>query len=169
MAANQLQIELAPRVVAPAHPKWEELHDVHHIRHGASGPMEAPGAKPSADGCRRVDGPAKITGAAKYAVEQQLRRPRLAVWSKARSQPEGARIDTTQPRPAPGVLQVLTVHHHHLRTRGVTCSARRRRTMPYARCARHLHILPSRASMSPPSWRKLESCCRRRCPGQGQL
>ncbi len=70
--ANHYKIELAPRVVARAILKTGShgmtVHDL-RTRHGdaSDGSADQVGGRLS-----RVDGPAKITGAAKYAVEQQL-------------------------------------------------------------------------------------------------
>ncbi|QPC91981.1 xanthine dehydrogenase family protein molybdopterin-binding subunit [Mesorhizobium sp. INR15] len=79
---------------------------VHITRHGdaSDGGAEAVGGRLS-----RVDGPAKITGAAKYAVEQQLEG--LAYAALVESTVAAGRvrsIDTTDAQAAPGVLLVLT-------------------------------------------------------------
>jgi xanthine dehydrogenase YagR molybdenum-binding subunit len=80
---------------------------VHEIRHGDA----SDGARLEAVGGRlsRVDGPAKITGAAKYAFEQQLEGLVHAVMVEATIAAGKVRsIDTTQAEAAPGVLMVLT-------------------------------------------------------------
>ena len=57
----------------------------------------------------RVDGPAKITGAAKYAVEQQLDGLAYAVLVESTIASGKVRaIDTAAAEAAPGVLKVLT-------------------------------------------------------------
>ncbi|MDX8456999.1 xanthine dehydrogenase family protein molybdopterin-binding subunit [Mesorhizobium sp. VK9D] len=79
---------------------------VHDMKHAASDSarLEAVGGRLS-----RVDGPAKITGAAKYAFEQQLDGLTHAVLVGA-TIPAGkvTAIDTRAAETAPGVLAVLT-------------------------------------------------------------
>lgn len=80
---------------------------VHNIRHGDA----SDGAFAEAVGGRlsRVDGPAKITGAAKYAIEQQLEGLAYAVLVGSTIASGKVRaIDTKAAEAAPGVLQVLT-------------------------------------------------------------
>ena len=73
---------------------------VHNIRHGDA----SDGAFAEA-----VDGPAKISGAAKYAVEQQLEGLAYAVLVESTIASGKVRaIDTKAAEAAPGVLQVLT-------------------------------------------------------------
>ena len=85
---------------------------VHNIRVGESKRGDASdGALAEAVGGRlsRVDGPAKITGAAKYAVEQQLEGLAYAVLVESTIASGKVRaIDTAQAEAAPGVLKVLT-------------------------------------------------------------
>lgn len=79
---------------------------VHNIRHGdaSDGGGDAVGGRLS-----RVDGPAKITGAAKYAVEQQLEGLVYAVLVESTIASGKVRsIDTKAAEAGPGVLKVLT-------------------------------------------------------------
>ena len=80
---------------------------VHNIRHGDASDgvlAEAVGGRLS-----RVDGPAKITGAARYAVEQQLEGLAYAVLVESTIASGKVRaIDTAAAEAAPGVLKVLT-------------------------------------------------------------
>ncbi|TGT74637.1 xanthine dehydrogenase family protein molybdopterin-binding subunit [bacterium M00.F.Ca.ET.159.01.1.1] len=79
---------------------------VHDMKHAASDSarLEAVGGRLS-----RVDGPAKITGAAKYAFEQQLERLAHAVLVGATiAAGKVSAIDTRAAETAPGVLAVLT-------------------------------------------------------------
>jgi len=79
---------------------------VHNMRHGdaSDGGADAVGGRLS-----RVDGPAKITGAAKYAVEQQLEGLAYAVLIESTIASGKVRsIDTKAAEAAPGVLKVLT-------------------------------------------------------------
>ncbi|WP_192257385.1 xanthine dehydrogenase family protein molybdopterin-binding subunit [Mesorhizobium silamurunense] len=79
---------------------------VHDMKHAASDSarLEAVGGRLS-----RVDGPAKITGAAKYAFEQQLEGLTHAVLVSATiAAGKVAAIDTRAAETAPGVLAVLT-------------------------------------------------------------
>ncbi|MBZ9848814.1 xanthine dehydrogenase family protein molybdopterin-binding subunit [Mesorhizobium sp. CA14] len=79
---------------------------VHDIKHAASDSarLEAVGGRLS-----RVDGPAKITGAAHYAVEQQLEGLTHAVLVGATiAAGKVTAIDTRAAETAPGVLAVLT-------------------------------------------------------------
>ncbi|TGP49143.1 xanthine dehydrogenase family protein molybdopterin-binding subunit [bacterium M00.F.Ca.ET.230.01.1.1] len=79
---------------------------VHDMKHAASDSarLEAVGGRLS-----RVDGPAKITGAAKYAFEQQLERLAHAVLVGATiAAGKVTAIDTRAAETAPGVLAVLT-------------------------------------------------------------
>jgi xanthine dehydrogenase YagR molybdenum-binding subunit len=79
---------------------------VHDMKHAASDSarLEAVGGRLS-----RVDGPAKITGAAKYAFEQQLEGLTHAVMVSATiAAGKVAAIDTRAAETAPGVLAVLT-------------------------------------------------------------
>ena len=68
--------------------------------------MNAISAQPTS----RVDGRAKVTGAAKYAGESQRRRPRLRLRRRRRTIAKGriARIDTSEALRVEGVLDVLT-------------------------------------------------------------
>ncbi|MDG4895068.1 xanthine dehydrogenase family protein molybdopterin-binding subunit [Mesorhizobium sp. WSM4976] len=79
---------------------------VHDMKHAASDSarLEAVGGRLS-----RVDGPAKITGAAKYAFEQQLEGLTHAVLVGATiAAGKVSAIDTRAAETAPGVLAVLT-------------------------------------------------------------
>lgn len=79
---------------------------VHNMRHGdaSDGGADAIGGRLS-----RVDGPAKITGAAKYAVEQQLEGLVHAVLVESTIPAGKVRaIDTAAAESMPGVLLVLT-------------------------------------------------------------
>ncbi|TKB11949.1 MAG: xanthine dehydrogenase family protein molybdopterin-binding subunit [Mesorhizobium sp.] len=79
---------------------------VHDMKHAASDSarLEAVGGRLS-----RVDGPAKITGAAQYAVEQQLEGLTHAVLVGATiAAGKVTAIDTRAAETAPGVLAVLT-------------------------------------------------------------
>ncbi|TIT90750.1 MAG: xanthine dehydrogenase family protein molybdopterin-binding subunit, partial [Mesorhizobium sp.] len=79
---------------------------VHGMKHAASDSarLEAVGGRLS-----RVDGPAKITGAAHYAVEQQLEGLAHAVLVGATiAAGKVTEIDTRAAETAPGVLAVLT-------------------------------------------------------------
>ena len=79
---------------------------VHDMKHAASdsGRLEAVGGRLS-----RVDGPAKITGAAKYAFEQQLEGLVHAVLVGATiAAGKVSAIDSRAAETAPGVLAVLT-------------------------------------------------------------
>ena len=79
---------------------------VHDMKHAASDSarLEAVGGRLS-----RVDGPAKITGAAHYAVEQQLEGLTHAVLVGATiAAGKVTAIDTRAAETAPGVLAVLT-------------------------------------------------------------
>ncbi|NUS21197.1 MAG: xanthine dehydrogenase family protein molybdopterin-binding subunit, partial [Mesorhizobium sp.] len=79
---------------------------VHDMKHAASDSarLEAVGGRLS-----RVDGPAKITGAAKYAFEQQLEGLAHAVLVGATiAAGKVSAIDTRAAETAPGVLAVLT-------------------------------------------------------------
>ena len=79
---------------------------VHDMKHAASdsGRLEAVGGRLS-----RVDGPAKITGAAKYAFEQQLEGLTHAVLVGATiAAGKVSAIDSRAAETAPGVLAVLT-------------------------------------------------------------
>jgi xanthine dehydrogenase YagR molybdenum-binding subunit len=84
---------------------------VHNIRVGESKRGDASDGAADAVGGRlsRVDGPAKITGAAKYAVEQQLDGLAYAVLVESTIASGKVRsIDTAAAEAAPGVLKVLT-------------------------------------------------------------
>ncbi|MFB9980097.1 xanthine dehydrogenase family protein molybdopterin-binding subunit [Mesorhizobium kowhaii] len=84
---------------------------VHNIRVGESKRGDASDGGADAVGGRlsRVDGPAKITGAAKYAVEQQLDGLAYAVLVESTIASGKVRsIDTSEAEAAPGVLKVLT-------------------------------------------------------------
>ncbi|TGQ64142.1 xanthine dehydrogenase family protein molybdopterin-binding subunit [Mesorhizobium sp. M00.F.Ca.ET.186.01.1.1] len=79
---------------------------VHITRHGdaSDGGTDAVGGRLS-----RVDGPAKITGAARYAVEQHLQGLAYAVLVESTiAAGKVQSIDATEARAAPGVLLVLT-------------------------------------------------------------
>ncbi|TIW64975.1 MAG: xanthine dehydrogenase family protein molybdopterin-binding subunit, partial [Mesorhizobium sp.] len=79
---------------------------VHEMKHAASDSarLEAVGGRLS-----RVDGPAKITGAAHYAVEQQLEGLAHAVMVESTvAAGTVLSVDTRAAETAPGVLLVLT-------------------------------------------------------------
>ena len=116
-----------------------------------------PMARRLATGLTRIDGPAKVTGAATYAVEQQLEGLAHAVLVQS-TIPAGTirRIDTTKAQAYPGVLLVLTPDNiiMHLNTATSWPSTCRRRTSPIVRCA---GTCCSAASMSPSASPKASS------------